>query len=104
MIEVYSRLFVGHQGDYDNDVSGRTGWAVVHACKEPYHRQALGYRSQGAPKGHPEYLIFGTAVTRYHFGIVATPPPRTPARGVPTIRAMLAARASNGAGGWGGRI
>jgi predicted protein tyrosine phosphatase len=33
------------------------GWAVVHACKEPYHRQALGYLGRGAPKEHPEYLI-----------------------------------------------
>jgi predicted protein tyrosine phosphatase len=29
----------------------------VHACKDPYHRQALGYTTHAAPKGHPEYLI-----------------------------------------------
>ena len=57
MLEVYPGLFVGNQDDYDYDVSRRTGWAVVHACKEPYHRQALGYRTQGAPKNHPEYLV-----------------------------------------------
>jgi hypothetical protein len=57
MIEVCSNLFVGHQGDFEYQVDGREGWAVVHACKEPYHRIVLGYTTQGAPKGHPEYLF-----------------------------------------------
>ena len=57
MMEVYHNLFVGNQDDYDCDVSRQSGWAVVHACKEPYHRQALGYISRGAPKDHPEYLV-----------------------------------------------
>ena len=57
MIEVYSNLFVGGQNDYDSDVSRQSGWATVHACKEPYHRQALGYIGRGAPKTHPEYLV-----------------------------------------------
>ena len=57
MIEVYSKLFVGNQQDYDYSVSGQVGWAVVHACKEPYHRQALGYIGRAAPNTHPEYLI-----------------------------------------------
>ncbi|MDZ7721057.1 MAG: dual specificity protein phosphatase [Balneolaceae bacterium] len=30
---------------------------MVHACKEPCHRQALGYSGRGAPKDHPEYLM-----------------------------------------------
>ena len=30
---------------------------VVHACKEPYHRMALGYKGRGAPKDSKEYLI-----------------------------------------------
>ena len=57
MIEVYHNLFVGNQTDYELSVSGQTGWAVVHACKDPYHRQALGYTTQGAPKDHPEYYV-----------------------------------------------
>lgn len=57
MIEVYSRLFVGNQLDYEGTVSRQSGWAVVHACKEPYHRQALGYSGRAAPKTHPEYLV-----------------------------------------------
>ena len=57
MIEVDNDLFVGDERDYEFNVSRQEGWAVVHACKEPYHRQALGYSSRGAPKNHPEYLV-----------------------------------------------
>jgi hypothetical protein len=56
MIEVYQNLFVGSELD-EQRVRGQSGWFFVHACKEPYHREALGYRTQGAPKTHPEYLI-----------------------------------------------
>lgn len=34
MIEVYSRLFVGSELDYEGTVSHQSGWTVVHACKE----------------------------------------------------------------------
>lgn len=57
MIEISPNLFIGNEQDYESAVRGQTGWAVVNACKEPYHRQALGYHTRGAPKEHPEYLI-----------------------------------------------
>jgi predicted protein tyrosine phosphatase len=57
MIEVYPNLFVGDEIDYELNVIGQEGWAVVHACKEPYHRQALGYRGREAPERHPERLV-----------------------------------------------
>ncbi len=53
MIEIHPNLYVGHQGDYEYLVQGQDGWAVVHACKEPYHRNLLGYTTRGAPKDHP---------------------------------------------------
>ena len=56
MIEVFKNSFVGSQED-EADVRGRAGWYIIHACKEPYHRQALGYTGRAAPKSHPEYLI-----------------------------------------------
>lgn len=56
MIELAQNLFVGSQDD-EAQIRGRTGWFVIHACKEPYHRDALGYSGRGAPKEHPEYLI-----------------------------------------------
>lgn len=57
MIEIFGNLFVGNQDDYEFSVKRQEGWAVVHACKEPYHRQALVYKTRGAPKTHPEYLV-----------------------------------------------
>ncbi len=57
MIEVFPRLFVGSEHDYEKVVRHQAGWSVVHACKEPYHRNALGYSGRAAPKDHPEYLI-----------------------------------------------
>ncbi|MCK4310011.1 MAG: dual specificity protein phosphatase family protein [Methanomicrobia archaeon] len=57
MIEILHNLYIGTQDDYEYTVKGKEGWFVVHACKEPYHREALGYTGREAPKGHPEYLI-----------------------------------------------
>jgi hypothetical protein len=56
MIEVHTNLFVGNQDD-ELSIKDQEGWYIIHACKEPYHRQALGYTGRGAPKDHPEYLI-----------------------------------------------
>jgi predicted protein tyrosine phosphatase len=58
LIEIHPQLFVGSESDYEMG-KGRfgEGWAIVHACKEPYHRQVLGYSGRAAPKSHPEYLI-----------------------------------------------
>jgi hypothetical protein len=30
--------------------------AVVHACKEPCHRRAVGYTTRSIPSSHPNYL------------------------------------------------
>ena len=57
MIEICPRLFIGDESDYEKCVKHKDGWWIAHACKEPYHRQLLGYTGRGAPKDHPEYLI-----------------------------------------------
>ena len=57
MHEIVKDLFVGNENDYENTVKFQKDWAVVQACKEPYHRLALGYSGRAAPKNHPEYLI-----------------------------------------------
>lgn len=57
MVMVYPRLYVGTLLDYEYVVSKEKGWAVVQACKEPCHREALGYRNRSADKDHPEYLV-----------------------------------------------
>lgn len=56
MLEVHPGLFVGNEMD-ERRVRDEPGWFFIHACKEPYHRQALGYTGRAAAKDHPEYLI-----------------------------------------------
>ena len=53
MKEVHERLHVGSEWDCFH---AREGWAVVHACKFPCHRRAVGYR-KAPPKSSPYYLF-----------------------------------------------
>ena len=55
MIEIAPNLFVGNQLDYERTAKFGN-WAIVQACKEPYHRAAVGYNGMGAPRDHAEYL------------------------------------------------
>ena len=57
MIEITKNLYIGYQDDYENTVKYQPNWFVIHACKEPYHRQALGYTGRAVSNTHPEYLI-----------------------------------------------
>ena len=57
MVQIHPNLFVGSQLDYEHNVRYQDGWAIVHACREPYHRAALGYRGGSAPKHDSEYLV-----------------------------------------------
>jgi predicted protein tyrosine phosphatase len=59
MKEVHPGLWVGSQADYEEifDHHKDAEWAIVHACKEPHHREALGYAGRAAPKDHPDYLF-----------------------------------------------
>lgn len=50
MTEIHKNQFVGNETDYEFRVKNQEGWSVIHACKEPYHRQALGYRGRGYRK------------------------------------------------------
>jgi len=74
MIEIYPNLWIGTENDYESDVKGKPDWIVVHACKEPYHRQLLGYTSRGAPKDHPEYLM-AIRGNRLYLNLVDAPNP-----------------------------
>jgi len=57
MIEICERLYVGNQEDFETLVNKQSNWSIVHACKEPYHRNALGYTGRSCSKNNPEYLI-----------------------------------------------
>jgi len=57
MKEIYSRLFVGDDSDYEK-VKDKNDWYVIRACKEGEggHRSQLGYTERAAPKGK-DYLF-----------------------------------------------
>lgn len=55
MIEVHPGLFVGANEDFIS-IAAQEGWAIVHACKEPYHREFVGYTGKAAPTSSDEYL------------------------------------------------
>ncbi len=74
MVQIAPHLFIGTEGDFELLVKGNPGWATVHACKEPYHRQLLGYTGRGAPKDHPEYLVARRG-DRLYLNIVDTEDP-----------------------------
>ena len=52
MQKVDTRLHVGDESDCSQTDED---WAVVHACKYPCHRSAVGYQ-KSPPKSHPHYL------------------------------------------------
>lgn len=57
MVEVYPGLFVGSQAELLN-LRDRLSWEIVHAAKEPFHRQALGYKGHDPDnRQHPEFYI-----------------------------------------------
>lgn len=56
MIEVHEHLFVGGANDYAA-IRERTDWQIVQAARDPWHRQALKYEGNAAPREHPEYLV-----------------------------------------------
>ncbi|WP_018462803.1 dual specificity protein phosphatase family protein [Segatella paludivivens] len=75
MKEIVHNLYIGSQDDYEQIVKYEDGWFVVHACKEPYHREALGYSGKGAPKESPEYF-FAYRANRLILNLVDAPNPQ----------------------------
>lgn len=57
MIQVYPRLYVGSDADWFGGAKDLPDLAVIHAAKEPHHRQALGYTTKAAPEGDKEYYV-----------------------------------------------
>lgn len=58
MQEVYKDLWVGDDTDYEFLTTKLlAGWSVIHAAKEPYHRDLIGYTTKGAPKENPWYFL-----------------------------------------------
>jgi len=57
MQEIHENVFVGCDADVDEFMAEYPDGAVIHAAKEKWHREAVGYTGRGAPKDHPEYLV-----------------------------------------------
>ncbi|MCD8408535.1 dual specificity protein phosphatase family protein [Tenacibaculum dicentrarchi] len=56
MKEIYKNLYVGNLEDY-KQFQDDSNFCFVQACKEPCHRNAVGYSGRSVVKTHPEYLI-----------------------------------------------
>ncbi len=54
MINVYKNIYIGNQEDCMYD---EAWWAVVHACKHPCHKKAVGY-PKNLPTDHKNYLYY----------------------------------------------
>lgn len=75
MVEIYKNLYVGSEYDYELNHKSFDDWFVVHACKEPYHRKALGYTGRSAPKDSPYYLFLYDIHNHLILNIVDAPDP-----------------------------
>ena len=54
MTEIHPHIFIGTDQECINTNS--PDWATIHACKNPCHASAVGYRGS-LPSTHPNYLI-----------------------------------------------
>lgn len=54
MTEIFKNLFIGNEQECSFSIS--QDWAIIHACKNPCHANAVGYRGS-LPPSHPNYLI-----------------------------------------------
>jgi hypothetical protein len=71
MIKIDKNLYVGNLIDYDN-VQNDPNFYFIQACKEPCHRNAVGYTGRSVEKTHPEYL-FANRPNRLILNMVDTP-------------------------------
>lgn len=57
-MEVYPKLYVGGDSDYER-VKGRSGWSWVRCCKygDDGHQHILGYKTLAAPEGKNRYWV-----------------------------------------------
>lgn len=69
--EVHTNLFCGDINAYP-PAANMDNWAVLHSCKEPFHRSFVNYTGRGAPKDDPEYL-FAERGNRLALNIVDAP-------------------------------
>jgi predicted protein tyrosine phosphatase len=84
MIQLTDHLAFGPERICTHDTTGTV--AVVHACKEPCHRRAVGYATRTIPSNHPHYLV---KQADYHLYLNLIDPPQ-PLFMMPSFVAFLA--------------
>jgi len=80
---ITERLSFGNESDCTHIVDGTI--AVVHACKEPCHRRAVGYSTRTIPSNHPNYLVLDRG---HHLYLNLIDPPQ-PLFMMPSFEAFL---------------
>lgn len=54
MKQLTEKIYVGDLNDYNS--IDKNDWAIVHACKDPSHKELVGY-SGNLPPSHPDYSL-----------------------------------------------
>ena len=55
MILLYKNIFCGNQQDSESVITSND-WIILHCCKDPYHKQLVGYKGNLSPN-HPNYAF-----------------------------------------------
>jgi hypothetical protein len=66
LTKIHDRFYVVSERDCFHS---RPGWVVVHACKNPCHFNAVGYKGS-LPKNHPNYLSLEREGANLYLNIV----------------------------------
>jgi len=82
-ILINERLSFGNESACTHITDGTI--AVVHACKEPCHRSAVGYSTRTIPSNHPNYLVLERG---HHLYLNLIDPPQ-PLFMMPSFEAFL---------------
>ena len=48
-----TEIYLGNMYDYE-DIRDVSSWSAIHCCKDPYHKEMVGYRGNLNPD-HPNY-------------------------------------------------
>lgn len=80
---ISDRLSFGNESDCTHLADGTV--AVVHACKEPCHRHAVGYTTRTIQSSHSSYLVFERG---HHLYLNLIDPPQ-PLFMMPSFEAFL---------------
>jgi len=75
MREVFKNLYCGNENDFMCNPAARE-MAVIHACKEPYHRLYVGYSGRGCPKDSPHYYWKEEVPGRLALNMIDAPDPK----------------------------